>query len=137
MYPNCFELFDQYDGLQVLDLDPEEAIEDCIWIRKRKYVRAAEDYVENRGEAAKTVNKWLKEARKMHRQAVSAEPSERRGILDRGLSALSGITQEVVAKDQPEQEETAKPNPGNIATKKDESSPKSSFLKGLFGKKGF
>lgn len=137
MYSNCFELFDQYDELRVLDLDPEEAIEDCTWISKRKYIRAAEDYVENRGEAAKTVNKWLKEARKMHKQSVRAETSERRGILDRGLSALSGITQEVVAKDRLEQEETAKPNSGSVVTKKDEPSPKSSFLKGLFGKKGF
>lgn len=137
MYPNCFELFDEYDGLYVLDLDPDEAIEDCSWITKRKYIRAAEDYIENRGEAAKTVNKWLKEARKIQKQSARAEISERRGILDRGLSALSGITQEVVAKEQPEQEETKKTNLGSVPTKKDEPSPKTSFLKGLFGKKGF
>lgn len=134
MYPNCFELFDQYDELQVLGLDPDEAIEDCTWISKRKYIRAAEEYVDNRGEAAKTVSKWLKEARKIRKQSVRAEVPERRGFLDRGLSALSGITQEVSANEQPEVE---KPKHGAVPERKDEPSPKTSFLKGLFGKKGF
>ena len=137
MYPNCFELFDQYDKLQILDLDPDEAIEDCTWISKRKYIRAAEDYVENRGEVAKTVNKWLKEARKIHRQSIRAEIPERRGILDRGFSALSGITQEISVNEQPEQEDGEKPKHGAAPVRKDEPSPKTSFLKGLFGKKGF
>ena len=34
-------------------------------------------------------------------------------------------------------EETEKTNLGSVPTKKDEPSPKTSFLKGLFGKKGF
>lgn len=137
IYPNCFELFEQHYGLHVLDLDPDEAVKDCTWISKSKYIRAAEDYVENRGEVAKTVNKWLKGARKKQKQSARMEASERRGTPDRGLSALSGITQEIVSKDQPDLEETAQPNPGSVPTKKDESSAKTSFLKGLFGKKGF
>lgn len=137
LYPNCFELFDQYDELQVLDLDPDEAVEDCTWISKRKYIRAAENYVENRGEAAKTVNKWLREARKLHKQSVRAGTPERRGFLDRGLSALSGINQEVSVNEQPEEEEVEKPKHGAAPERKDEPSTKTSFLKGLFGKKGF
>lgn len=137
MYPNCFELFDHHDELQVLALDPDEAIEDCTWISKRKYIRAAEDYVDNRGEEAKTVNKWLKEARRMRKQSVRAEIPERRSILDRGLSALSGITQEISVNEQPEQEDGEKVKRDAAPAKKDDPSPKTSFLKGLFGKKGF
>lgn len=137
LYPNCFELFDQYDELQILDIDPDEAIEDCTWISKRKYIRAAEAYVESRGAAAKAVNKWLKEARKIRKQSARAEIPERRGFLDRGLSALSGITQKVSANEQPDQAEVEKPKHGSVPERKDEPSPKTSFLKGLFGKKGF
>ena len=135
MYPNCFELFDRYDGLKVLYLEPDKAIDGCTWISNSDYCRAAEDYVQKRGEAAKTVNKWLKEAKKKHKQSVRAETSERRGILDRGLSALSGITQEVAVKGPSKKEETSKSNLGSVPTKKDKPSAKTSFLKGLFGKK--
>ena len=135
LYPNCFELFDQYSELGVLGIDPIEAIADCTRIRKRKYIEAAEDYIDNRGEAAKTVNRWLKEARKLHKQSIKSDASEKKGILDKGLSALASFTQEVTTNDQPEKETFQTQKHDATPERKDEPSTKPSFLKSLFGKK--
>lgn len=74
-------------------------VQESKLVGKRKYIRDAEDYIQDRGEEAKTVKKWLTELKQAEkrkkadeRHLTSNSPAGS-SLVDKGLSLFSKLTQ--------------------------------------------
>ena len=97
-FTNTFTIFDKIKPA-VLNAESFYVIQESKLISKRKYIRDAEDYIQCRGEEAKTIKKWLAELKQVtkrrradERYLASDSPASS-SIVDKGLSLFSKLTQ--------------------------------------------
>lgn len=97
-FTNAFTIFDKVKPA-VLNAECFYVIQESKLINRRRYIRDAEDYIQCRGEEAKTIKKWLtelKQATKRRRANERYLPSDSPAspsIVNKGLSFFSKLTQ--------------------------------------------
>lgn len=95
LYTNSFYIFNVIRPF-ILDVDAVDVIADSDLIRKHKYCGDAEKYVQGRGNEYRTVKKWLSTLRRLRRIEANARKEtdeSKQGLIGRGISALSKLTQ--------------------------------------------
>ena len=97
-FNNTFTIFDKIKPA-VLIAESFYVVQESKLVGKRKYIRDAEDYIQDRGEEAKTVKKWLTELKQAEkrkkadeRHLTSNSPAGS-SLVDKGLSLFSKLTQ--------------------------------------------
>ena len=97
-FNNTFTIFDKIKPA-VLIAESFYVVQESKLVGKRKYIRDAEDYIQDRGEEAKTVKKWLAELKQAEkrkkadeRHLTSNSPAGS-SLVDKGLSLFSKLTQ--------------------------------------------
>lgn len=97
-FNNAFVIFDKIKPA-VLTAESFSVIQESKLFYKRKYIHDAEDYIQDRGEEAKTVKKWLSELKQAEKKKranerrMATDSSTGSSLVDKGLSLFSKLTQ--------------------------------------------
>ena len=87
VYANCFELFETYGDLKIIEISPELVVNNSELIHKQEYIKAAEEYAAGRGKKKEFLNEWLKEVKRISENLPQSEEEKQNGPENGALSS--------------------------------------------------
>lgn len=87
VYANCFELFETYGDLKIIEISPELVVNNSELIHKQEYIKAAEEYAAGRGKKKEFLNEWLKEVKRIPENLPQSEEEKQNGSENGALSS--------------------------------------------------